>query len=173
MRKSPPKLDIQHQILRFQSAESWAEAPPFWNEAFRPVSCDNPEEFGAFMGHEMAMQIRLARDEGRELVMILPVGPMGMYKWTVNFLREWNVSCGHVHTFNMDEWSDERGDTLSPEDPAAFQNAMTGAFFEPLGALTVRRGRATSHPEYCLPRRKDRALRARGAKQCWSTALAA
>ena len=104
--------------------ESYDEAQPFWNEGFKPVVCDNLEEFGAYMGHEMAMQIRLAKEEGRKLVMILPVGPMGMYKWTVYFLKEWYVDCAHVHTFNMDEWSDETGSTLPPEDPAAFQNAM-------------------------------------------------
>ena len=43
------------------------------------------------MGHEIAMQIRLTKEEGRKLILILPVGPMGMYKWAVYFLKEWNV----------------------------------------------------------------------------------
>ena len=147
--------------------ESYAEPQPFWSKAFEPVSCDNLEEFGAFMGHEMAMQIRLAKEEKRDLIMILPVGPMGMYKWAIYFLKAWNVGCGHVHTFNMDEWSDETGATLSPDDPAAFQNAMTAAFFAPLGELTVppsQRNFATRDnlPTYAG---KIAALRARGAKQ--------
>ena len=37
-----------------------------------------------------------AREAGRKLALILPVGPMGMYRWTVYFLRDWNVPCDHV-----------------------------------------------------------------------------
>ena len=60
-----------------------------------------------------------------------------MYKWAVYFLKEWNVSCSHVTTFNMDEWADENGTTLPSTDPAAFEYCMKEAFFNPLGELTV------------------------------------
>lgn len=147
--------------------ESFDQAQPFWNEGFRPMPCDNLEEFGAYMGHEMAMQIRLAKEAGRKLIMILPVGPMGMYKWTIYFLKEWNVDCSHVHTFNMDEWSDESGSTLPPENPAAFQNAMTEAFFDPLGALTVPESQRNFATKDNLPAYAEKiaALKAEGARQ--------
>ncbi len=96
--------------------ESVFDPQPFWNKDFRPICCTNLEEFGVYMGHEIAMQIRLAKEEGRELILILPVGPMGMYKWVVYFLKEWNVDCGHVHGFNMDEWSDAEGNTVPASD---------------------------------------------------------
>ena len=107
-----------------QPPESVTQPQPFWNPAFRPVACENLEEFGAYMGHEIAMQIRKTKEEGRKLILILPVGPMGMYKWAVYFLKEWNVDCKHVYGFNMDEWADAEGNTLPASDPAAFQNAM-------------------------------------------------
>ena len=53
-----------------------------------------------------------AGERGEKLAMIIPVGPMGMYKWVVYFLKEWKVSCEHVYTFNMDEWADGEGNTL-------------------------------------------------------------
>ena len=43
---------------------------------------------------------------------------MGMYRWAVYFLKEWNVSCDHVFGFNMDEWSDRDGRTLAPDHQA-------------------------------------------------------
>jgi glucosamine-6-phosphate deaminase len=89
------------------------------------------------MGHEIAMQIKNARDANHELALILPVGPMGMYRWAVYFLREWAVKCDHVHGFNMDEWADGEGNTLSPNDPGAFENAMAQVFYGPLGDATV------------------------------------
>ncbi len=117
--------------------ETILEPQPFWHPGFAPIPCASLADFDVLMGHEIALQIRLARDEGKALVLILPVGPMGMYRWAVHFLKEWNVSCAHVHGFNMDEWSDAEGNTLDPADPGAFQNAMQQAFYGPLGALTV------------------------------------
>ncbi len=136
----------------------------FWNPGFSPVSCDSLEEFNVKMGHEIANEIRRANEAGRKIIFILPVGPMGMYKWAVYFLREWNVSCKNVFCFNMDEWADSEGNTITGE--ASFQSAMENAFYNPLGELTVpvsQRNFATkdnlpSYPE------KIAALRAEGAK---------
>src|SRR2546422_6684827 len=83
----------------------------WWHAQFEPVACASYEDFDTFMGHEIAREIQLARQAGRKVLFILPVGPMGMYRWTVYFLREWDVACDHVHGFNMDEWSDRYGNT--------------------------------------------------------------
>ena len=139
----------------------------FWNPGFDVVPCRNLEEFGVYMGHEIAMQIRLAKEEGKQLILILPVGPMGMYKWVVYFLKSWNIDCKHVHGFNMDEWSDKDGNTLPASDPAAFQNAMENAFYSPLGKLTVpksQRNFATRENLVAYPD-KIAKLKAKGARQ--------
>ncbi len=138
----------------------------FWHKDFNPVECQNIYEFDTMMGHEIALQIKAARDRGEKLAMILPVGPMGMYKWAVYFLKAWNVKCDHVHTFNMDEWSDAEGNTLDSNDPAAFQNAMTTAFFGPLGELTVPEAQRNFATKENLPTYagKIAALKAEGAK---------
>jgi glucosamine-6-phosphate deaminase len=143
-----------------------AERQAWWHPGFSPISCKTLEEFDVKMGHEIALQIKLARDGDRQVIFILPVGPMGMYKWAVFFLKEWNVSCEHVHGFNMDEWSDKEGNTLPPDNPGAFQFAMEDAFYGPLGDLTApaaQRNFATKDnlPEYP---RKIAALRGQGAK---------
>src|SRR5262249_1334377 len=92
----------------------------WWHPQFEPVPCGSLADFDTFMGHEIAREIQLAEQAGRPLALILPVGPMGMYRWTVYFLKEWGVSCGHVHGFNMDEWSDAQGNTLPPDNSGAF-----------------------------------------------------
>ncbi|MDX9973877.1 MAG: glucosamine-6-phosphate isomerase [FCB group bacterium] len=111
--------------------ESW------WNKGFQPISCASLDDFNIMMGHEIANEIRLAKIAKREIVFILPVGPMGMYRWVVYFLKEWNVDCKHVHGFNMDEWSDANGNTVPANDPGSFKKAMEDAFYGPLGKLTV------------------------------------
>ena len=109
----------------------------WWDRKYRPIACDSIEDFDMLMGHEIAMEIKKSRDAGQELAFILPVGPMGMYRWAVYFLTEWNVKCDHVYGFNMDEWSDSKGNTLPSSNPGAFQYAMEQAFYNPLGKLTV------------------------------------
>jgi glucosamine-6-phosphate deaminase len=123
--------------LAASAPESVSVREPWWDANFEPVACATIEDFDTYMGHEIAREIQLARQAGRAIAFILPVGPMGMYRWAVYFLREWGVACDHVHGFNMDEWSDARGNTLPPDDPGAFQNAMEQAFYGPLGRLTV------------------------------------
>jgi glucosamine-6-phosphate deaminase len=110
---------------------------PWWHSQFEPVGCDTLADFDTFVGHEIAREVQSTRQAGRPLVLILPVGPMGMYRWAVYFLKEWGISCEHVHGFNMDEWSDSQGNTLPSDNPGAFQHAMEQAFYGPLGEMTV------------------------------------
>lgn len=142
------------------------ERQSFWNKDFMPVECDDDTVFGMMMGHEIALTIKQAKEEGRKLAMILPVGPMGMYRWAVFFLKEWKVDCAHVYGFNMDEWSDAEGTTLAATEKGSFQNAMEEAFYGPLGELTVpveQRNFATKEnlPTYA---EKIAGLKAEGAK---------
>ncbi len=139
---------------------------PWWHESFEPVPCDSLTDFDTMLGHEIARTIRASREAGEQLVLILPVGPMGMYRWAVWFLKEWGVSCDHVHGFNMDEWSDAEGNTLPASHPGAFQNAMEDAFYGPLGELTVPETQRHFATREVLPTYAERIgeLRSRGAK---------
>jgi glucosamine-6-phosphate deaminase len=118
------------------------------------------------MGHEIAYQIKLARDEGRDIIVILSAGPMGMYYWAAKFLTRWQVDCSHVHGFNMDEWSDEDGNTLPASNPGAFRNAMEAAFYGPLGEYTVPETQRHFATKTELPAYEGRIgeLRGKGAK---------
>ena len=89
--------------------EAITERQAFWNEKFTPVECKDLGEFDVKMGHEIANEIKKANERNEKIAFILPVGPMGMYKWAVYFLSEWNVSCKNVWCFNMDEWADAEG----------------------------------------------------------------
>jgi glucosamine-6-phosphate deaminase len=132
-------------------AHAVSDRQAWWHDGFSPVPCATLEDFDVMLGHEIASTIRRCRDEGRESALILPVGPMGMYRWAVYFLNEWGVSCDHVHGFNMDEWSDRDGHTLPADHPGAFQNAMEHAFYGPLGALTVPRHQRMFATPHALP----------------------
>jgi len=134
------------------SGENALKRESFWNKDFTPVRCEDLAEFDVFMGHEVAFEIKKAKEKGQKIMFICPVGPMGMYRWAVYFLREWQTDCKHVWCFNMDEWSDGEGNTLASDDPGGFENAMNVAFYEPLGNLTVPREQRNFATKENLPR---------------------
>lgn len=146
--------------------ESVLDRQPWWDPGFEPVPCESLADFDTMLGHEIAKQIRRTREAGRKLALILPVGPMGMYRWAVYFLNEWGVKCDHVSGFNMDEWSDGEGNTLPPDNPGAFRFAMEQAFYGPLGRLTVPAGQRFFATRESLPTYPERiaALRKDGAE---------
>jgi len=146
--------------------ETITRAEKWWNKKFMPISCETLADFDTMMGHEIALEIAQAKMAKRPIIFILPVGPMGMYRWAVYFLKEWGCDCKHVHGFNMDEWSDAKGNTLSPKDPGAFQNAMEQAFYGPLGKLTVPKQQRHFAVRTQLPTYGEqiRALKKRGAR---------
>ena len=133
----PAGWDFEKIDACIGNPESITEHQAHWNDNFTPIKCDSLGEFETYMGHEIAMQIKLAKERNEQIAFILPVGPMGMYKWVVYFLKAWNVSCEHVHTFNMDEWADGEGNTLPADNTGSFKYAMEQALFGPLGELTV------------------------------------
>ena len=137
----------------------------FWHKDFTPVECDNLYDFDTYMGHEIAYQIKAAGERGEKLAMILPVGPMGMYKWASYFLNEWDVDCSHVYTFNMDEWADGEGNTLPNTSTASFEYSMKAAFFNKINK-TIPEGQRNFATKENLPTYPEKiaALKAEGAK---------
>ena len=69
---------------------------PHWNKDFRTEECEDVASFNMQMGYEIAKQIKRVRDAGKQMALILSVGPMGMYQWAVYFLRDWNLSLIHI-----------------------------------------------------------------------------
>ena len=118
------------------------------------------------MGNAIADQIESTRRENRELALILPVGPMGMYKTVVERIRRSKTPCDHVATFNMDEWADAKGNTMPGDQPGGFEHAMKQALFDPLGKLTVPPAQRNFATRTHLPTYPDNiaGLRRQGAK---------
>ena len=110
----------------------------WWHKDFKPVQADTLEDFNTLMGLEIALQIKLAREEGRDIIVILSAGPMGMYRWAAEFLNAWNIDCSHVHGFNMDEWSDSEGNTLPSSHPGTAAPARESWLRAPTGWRRVQ-----------------------------------
>ena len=120
--------------------EGVMKAGSWWSREFRPVVVRDVAEMDRRMGEAIAGEILTTRKRGQELAIILPVGPMGMYKTVVEIIKREKAACEHVTTFNMDEWSDAKGNTMAGDQPGGFEHAMNGALFGPLGKFTVPAG---------------------------------
>lgn len=162
----PEGWDFERIDACIDAPEKITERQAHWHADFSPVQCQSLGEFETYMGHEIALQIKLAAERKEKIAFIFPVGPMGMYKWVVYFLTAWRVSCSHVYTFNMDEWADCDGNTLAPDNTGAFQYAMEQALFNPLGELTVPKEQRNFATRENLPTypKKIADLKEQGAK---------
>ena len=137
-----------------------------WNRDFRAMAVRDVVAMDRAMGDAIADQIESTRKQNRPLAIILPVGPMGMYQRVVERLKQGRVKADHVHTFNMDEWSDAKGNTMPGDQPGGFEQAMTEALFGPLGKYTVPSHQRNFATRTNLPTypRKIGDLRSAGAK---------
>ncbi len=72
--------------------------------------------------------IKRALEEGRRHVIILPA-PNPQYALVAEIINQLNISCKHVHTFNMDEYADEDGNTAPKDWKGGFQYWMWHDFF--------------------------------------------
>ena len=138
----------------------------FWHRGFAPAPVRDVAEMDERMGDAIADQIEQTRSAGQKLAIILPVGPMGMYATVVRRLKRSRTPCDHVTTFNMDEWSDAKGNTMPGDQPGGFEHAMTDALFAPLGKLTVPAAQRNFATKRNLPTYgpKIAALKAEGAR---------
>ena len=99
------------------------------NPDFRIALVDELGDFYTRFATDLVDRIRTARDEQRDFVAILPVGPMPQYEIAARLINEERLSLDHVHTFNMDEYANDDGVTAPLSWPGSFQRAMFAGFF--------------------------------------------
>jgi glucosamine-6-phosphate deaminase len=60
---------------------------------------------------------------------ILPCGPVPQYEIAVDLINKEHLSLRHVHTFNMDEYADQDGNSAPITWEGSFQRSMWQTFF--------------------------------------------
>lgn len=73
-------------------------------------------------------QIKQARDENRPCVLITPQ-PWPGYKWVAEMININRLDCSHLHTFNMDEYANELGETPPATWEYGFMYSMMTHFY--------------------------------------------
>lgn len=99
------------------------------NPAFRIRVIEDPDSFYFEFALDIVTRIKDALDAGKKFIAILPVGPTPQYDLAARMINRMRISCHHVHTFNMDEYADENGNTPPITWPGSFQGSMMENFF--------------------------------------------
>ncbi len=99
------------------------------NPAFKIQVIEDQGEFYAAFATDIVTRIKQALDEGRKFVGIFPVGPMPQYPIAARMINSLRIPMKHVHTFNMDEYADQDGNTATADWPGSFQKPMMESFF--------------------------------------------
>ena len=68
--------------------------------------------------------IKRALDEGRKRYVLILPAPIPNYAYVAKMINDLNIPCHHVHTFNMDEYADEDGNTAPRSWCGGFQYWM-------------------------------------------------
>jgi len=99
------------------------------NPDFKIKVIEDPNQFYIEFALDLVSRIKKSAEMNDKLVLILPVGPVPQFEITARLINEFNLSMKNVHTFNMDEYTDENGNTAPIDWPGSFQKAMWENFF--------------------------------------------
>lgn len=99
------------------------------NPDFHIRVIEEKEDFYFQFALDIVTRIVEAREKGGRVVFILPVGPVPQYPLAAEMINRLRIPMDHVHTFNMDEYADEEGNTAPFDWPGSFQRAMWENFF--------------------------------------------
>lgn len=98
------------------------------NPNFRIRVVEDLQTFHFMFVLDIVGGIKRALDEGRKHVIILPA-PWPIYAYVAEMINELRIPCHHVHTFNMDEYADQDGNTAPREWRGGFQYWMWNDLF--------------------------------------------
>jgi len=126
-----------HPFLAFRDAEACARVRAIKKEDitkhpnpdFRISVIEDSAQFYAAFALDIVSRITSAAEEGRNLVLVLPVGPVPQYAIAASMINRLRIDCKHVLTFNMDEYADDDGKTAPADWSGSFATAMWANFF--------------------------------------------
>lgn len=104
-----------------------------WHPDFAVELADNLETHNYLFAINIYRRLAEHTGEGRPVVWITPVGPMGQYAVIAELMNKLGgVNPRLVHTFAMDEWSTRGGDVIAKKDypyMTRFQDDMEEQFY--------------------------------------------
>ncbi len=81
--------------------------------------------------NDMFQRIKEAHDKNRPIVLVTP-NPCPVYQKVAYLINQHKIPCRHVHTFNMDEYANEKGQIAPESWKFGFMHAFKKYFYYPI-----------------------------------------
>lgn len=99
------------------------------NPDFNIRIIEEPKDFYFEFALDIVRRIQETKEKGERCILVIPAGPMLQYRIAARLINKLKISCGHVYTFNMDEYANGDGETAPQSWAGSFQKAMWESFF--------------------------------------------
>ncbi|MEO6246313.1 MAG: hypothetical protein ABIQ12_12840 [Opitutaceae bacterium] len=109
-----------------------ADITKHWNPNFK-ITVLPGEDIEFLWISDMFFRIKTAMDAGKPLVMITP-NPWSRYTRLAYLINKFRVNCRHLHTFNMDEYANEKGEIAPESWEFGFMHAFKKYFWSQIDA---------------------------------------
>ena len=122
------------------SREQLLERKPHWHKDFEVRIARDLEEHNYMFATEIVENLARHTSEGRPVIWVTPVGPMGHYRVIAEIMSKIGKSLALrpelIFPFAMDEWSDENGNVVTAPEFASYMTSfaddMHGQFYSKL-----------------------------------------
>jgi len=91
---------------------------------------DSPGDVHRVFANDLWEEISSAREAGREISLIVPLGPTGQYPLLAERINAERLSLEHVTFFGMDEWLDWQGRPFDLDHPYSLEGRFHTLFLD-------------------------------------------
>ncbi|MGH3224981.1 MAG: 6-phosphogluconolactonase, partial [Streptosporangiaceae bacterium] len=95
---------------------------------------ESPHEVHMLFAKDLWAEISGARAEGREISLIVPVGPAGQFPLLAQQVNETRMALDHVTFFGMDDWLDWQGRPFPQDHPFSLKGRFYRLFIDLIDA---------------------------------------
>ena len=121
------------------------------------------------MGRIMADCIE--KNHGKQTVIILPVGPIGQYKYLAKEINERGLSLKNCYFINMDEYLDDSDRPIPKDDPLSFHGIMDRVLYSQINPELIMPESQRLFPEPSHEKETDDLIDSFGKVDCCLTGV--
>jgi glucosamine-6-phosphate deaminase len=130
-------IDERSRVINAERLDEWIAVPvdDLPSRSRIPLALvDEPADVHREFADDVWQEVSAAHEEGREISLIVPLGPTGQFALLADRLNRARMSLEHVTFFGMDEWLDWQGRPFEHGHPYSLVGRFHRLFLERVDA---------------------------------------